>query len=255
VSAKKLKTGLILSSVIFVTNILHAEDRAGVHFENSIGIKMTLIPVGSFIMGSPFDEKGRQEDEFPHPVTISKPFYISVTEITQAQWRAMAGPDKSYFKGDSLPMEKVSWQEAQAFCQKLSQKEGKIYRLPTEAEWEYACRVPSSSSTTDALPLDEMGWYAENSNESTHIVAGKKANGWGLFDMLGNVAEWCADYYSAEYPTDTTLDPQGPAQGTYRVMRGGSWASFPNGCRCAGRSDAPGSYQLKQTGFRVVLEK
>lgn len=220
---------------------------------NSLAMKLALIPAGSFTMGSSPDEPNRQADESSHQVVITRPFYIGATEVTQRQWRLLDGLDKSYFKGDSLPVEKVSWQEASAFCQKLSRQEGRTYRLPTEAEWEYACRAGSALNWVDENQLAEQAWYSANSDEMTHAVAMKKANTWGLFDMLGNVAEWCADFYMAEYPSAVSY-PQGPISASYRVIRGGSWSSFAAACRCASRSDAPASYQLKQTGFRVVME-
>jgi formylglycine-generating enzyme required for sulfatase activity len=232
---------------------LYAADPAPL-IENSLRMKLVLIPAGSFIMGSSFEEAGRQEDESPHQVTLTSPFYLSTTEVTQAQWLAVMASDKSFFKGAALPMEKVSWQDAVLFCQKLSEKEARHYRLPTEAEWEYACRAGSLSATPMEMPLGDIAWYSENANESTHPVGSKKANSWGLYDMLGNVAEWVADYYEAQYPNAAVTNPKGPEKGMYRVMRGGSWSAFPMACRCAARSDAPAAYQLKQTGFRVLLE-
>jgi formylglycine-generating enzyme required for sulfatase activity len=222
--------------------------------ENSLGMKLVLIPAGSFVMGSPFEEAGRQEDESPHQVTLTASFYLSSTEVTQAQWLAMMSNDRSFFKGAQLPMEKVSWQDAVLFCQKLSEKEGRRYRLPTEAEWEYACRAGILSATATDVPLSDIAWYSDNADESTHPVALKKPNSRGLYDMLGNVAEWVADYYEAQYSNAPVTDPKGPERGTYRVMRGGSWSAFAMACRCAARSDAPAAYQLKQTGFRVLLE-
>lgn len=229
-----------------------AQQPSAACIENSLGIRFILVPAGSFTMGSLYEQVPRQEDERPHSVTIRKSFYLSETEITQRQWTALLGTTKSFFKGDSLPVERVSWNEAVAFCAALSQKEGKEYRLPTEAEWEYACRAAADTAAGD--PLDECAWYNRNSGGATHRVAGQKPNRLGLFDMLGNVAEWCSDYYQADYPEGPVIDPQGPEQGTYRVMRGGSWASSAPACRAAGRSDAPPGYQLKQTGFRVLLQ-
>ncbi len=249
----KKTTGLkdIMKHILFLSLWAAAVTaQTGTVITNSIDMKLVLLPAGTFTMGSNPDDILHQADEILHTVIISKPFYISLTEVTQQQWRCLGFNDKSFFKGDSLPVEKVSWQEAVAFCQKLSQKEGKTYRLPTEAEWEYAC-CAGSGQASEALA--DHAWFYDNSDEQTHPIAQKKANNWGLFDMLGNVAEWCADYYAAEYPAIAS-DPQGPATGTYRVMRGGSWSSFAPACRCAGRSDAPPAYQLKQTGFRIVLQ-
>ncbi|HPN34778.1 MAG TPA: SUMF1/EgtB/PvdO family nonheme iron enzyme [bacterium] len=252
-----MKDGMIIRMArwapsFLLAAIVYAQQPPAACIENSLGIRLLFIPAGSFIMGSPYEQTPRQEDERPHRVIISKPFYLSETEITQQQWTALLGADKSFFDGDSLPVERVSWNEAVAFCAALSQKEGKEYRLPTEAEWEYACRAAGDSASGE--PLDECAWYNRNSEETTHRVAGRKPNRLGLFDMLGNVAEWCRDYYEADYPDGPVIDPQGPEQGAYRVMRGGSWASSARACRPASRSDAPPGYQLKQTGFRILLE-
>jgi formylglycine-generating enzyme required for sulfatase activity len=240
-------------SFLIMAGALHAADPATM-VENSLGMKLVLIPAGTFNMGSPFEAAGRQDDESPHKVTISVPFYLGATEVTQAQWLALMGSDKSFFKGAQWPMEKVSWQDANLFCQKLSEKETRPYRLPTEAEWEYACRGAGPSATSMEIPLAEIAWYSDNAEETTRPVGMKKPNGWGLYDMLGNVAEWVADFYESQYPNGDITDPKGPEKATYRVMRGGSWSAFPMACRCAARSDAPGAYQLKQTGFRVLLE-
>jgi formylglycine-generating enzyme required for sulfatase activity len=230
------------------------EPEAGSVIVNSIGMKLAYIPAGAFDMGSPPDEKGRQDDEFQHRVKLTSPFRIGVTEVTQAQWRAVMGSVRSHFNGDKLPVEKVSWNNAVAFCQKLSEKEGKIYRLPTEAEWEYACRAGATGQFSGTGTVDEMAWYEANSEERTHQVAAKKPNAWGLYDVHGNVSEWCSGYYKPDYPEGAVTDPAGPTEGKYRVIRGGSWGYFPRSSRCAARSSSPASYQLKQTGFRVVME-
>lgn len=221
---------------------------------NSVGMGLVYIPAGSFGMGSPFDEPGRQEDEFPHQVTLSRPFYMGATEVTQAQWQAVMGRNPSNFQGDDRPVEKVSWRDAAAFCRKLSELEDRTYRLPTEAEWEYACRAGSQARYGGGGRLEDLGWYSDNSGGTTHTVGTRTANAWRLFDMHGNVSEWCGDYYDPDYPEKEVADPVGPDQGTYRVIRGGSWGYFARACRCAARSSAPASYQLVQTGFRVVLE-
>jgi len=221
---------------------------------NSIGMKLAYIPADEFEMGSPLDEQGRQEDEFLHRVKLTKPFFIGVTEVTQSQWEAVMGYNRSNFRGEDLPVEKVSWRDAAAFCEKLSEKEGKRYRLPTEAEWEYACRAGARGAFGGIGNIDDMGWYEANSEKRTHPVATKQANAWGLYDMHGNVSEWCSDIYGADYPVVAVVDPAGPTEGTYRVIRGGAWSTFGRGCRCAARNSAPVSYQLKQTGFRVVME-
>jgi formylglycine-generating enzyme required for sulfatase activity len=221
---------------------------------NSIGMKLVYIPAGEFVMGSPINEAGRQGDEMQHAVKLTRPLRIGATEVTQAQWKAVMGVNRSNFAGDDLPAEKLSWKEAEAFCKKLSEKEGVVYRLPTEAEWEYACRAGATGAFSGTGNIDDMGWYASNSEARTHPVGTKKPNGWGLYDMHGNVSEWCSDIYGADYPEGPVADPAGPTEGKYRVIRGGSWNYFAAGCRCAARSSAPASYQFRHTGFRVVME-
>ena len=221
---------------------------------NSIGMKLAYIPAGVFEMGSPLEESGRQEDEFRHVVKLSRAFRIGVTEVTQSQWEVVMGHNRSNFKEADLPVEKVSWRDAVAFCEKLSEMEKRVYRLATEAEGEYACRGSATGSFSGTGNLDDMGWYADNSDERTHAVGTRSANAWGLYDMHGNVSEWCRDRYSPDYPEVGVLDPVGADEGNYRVVRGGSWSYFARSCRCAARSSFPVSYQLKQTGFRVVME-
>jgi formylglycine-generating enzyme required for sulfatase activity len=205
-------------------------------------------------MGSPPDEKGREGEEALHRVKISKSFRMSVTEITQAQWRAVMGQRRGNFAGDDLPVEGVGWQDAVAFCEKLSALGKKKCRLPSEAEWEYACRAGSRERFSGTASLAELAWYDDNSDAQPHPVAQKKPNAWGLYDMHGNVAEWCADFYAAPYADKASTDPSGPAQGSSRVVRGGSWSSFERGCRCASRGNANPAHQMKTVGFRVVRE-
>jgi formylglycine-generating enzyme required for sulfatase activity len=218
------------------------------------GIKFAFIPAGEFDMGSPADEKGREEEETKHRVKISKPFRMSTTEITQAQWKALMGQRRGEFDGENLPVESATWKDAVAFCEKLSQVEGKKCRLPTEAEWEYACRAGATGRFSGGEKLDELAWYDDNAEEKTHPVASKKPNAWGLYDMHGNVAEWCADFYVSPYAAQNATDPTGPAQGTGRVIRGGSWSSFERGCRSASRSSANPAHQPKTVGVRVLME-
>ena len=247
----------IVITALIVLNItgIYADDKTGNIIENSLNMRLVRISAGEFIMGSPVDEKGHQEDEFQHKVIFTDPFYIGITEVTQAQWKSVMGTNRSNFKGDDLPAEKLSWKEALLFCRKLSELEGRTYRLPTEAEWEYACRGGSSGPYADSSNNpDQIAWYSNNSGNNTHPVGQMKPNAWGIYDMHGNVSEWCQDYYIPEYPDEEAVDQPGPGEGKYRVIRGGAWDSFPVGCRSSARSSAPASYQFKQTGFRVVLE-
>jgi formylglycine-generating enzyme required for sulfatase activity len=216
--------------------------------ENSIGMQLVFITAGSFTMGSPYENEMRQDDEKPHNVIIERGFYMSATEVTQAQWTAVMGHNKSFHKGDSLPAEKMSWKEAVVFCEKLSEREGKTYRLPTEAKWEYACRAGEESPSMDQL--GDTAWYAMNSGGRTQPVAQKQPNAWGLYDLLGNISEWCADGYVADYAADADTI----AQSRSKVIRGGAFDSFPPACRAAARTSGPAAYKYAQTGFRVVLE-
>jgi formylglycine-generating enzyme required for sulfatase activity len=213
------------------------------------GVLMKLVRIrpGKFMMGEGNDQ---------HEVTISKPFYVGVTEVTQAQYEAVMGTNPSKFKGATNPVETVSWNDATEFCKKLSEKTRQAVRLPTEAEWEYACRagIKTGFSFGDADDgLGDYAWYNANSGGTTHPVAKKKPNAWGLYDMHGNVWEWCADW-CGDYPKGAVTDPQGPASGSYRVLRGGAWITDPDICRSAlRRNDISPGGRYFDFGFRVVV--
>jgi len=221
---------------------------------------MVEIPGGAFLMGSPDNEADRRGNEGPqHQVTISS-FYMGKYEVTQAQWRAIAllpkvkialNSDPSRFEGDDLPVEQVSWEEAVEFCERLSRETGKTYRLPTEAEWEYACRAGTTGPY--AGNLDSMAWYVGNSGSKTRAVGTKQANGFGLYDMQGNVWEWCMDWYSDNYYNRSpSTDPVGPSTGSVRVNRGGGWYSSAQSCRSAFRSENAPDARYINLGFRLV---
>jgi len=220
---------------------------------NSLGIRMVRMPAGSFRMGSFPGTPLRQEEEFPRRVTLTRAFRIASTEVTQRQWLALMPSNRSQRQGDDLPVTSVSWKEAQEFCLELSHKEGATYRLPTEAEWEYACRAGADLPVGTA-ELGAVAWYADNSEETIHPVRQKRPNAWGLYDMLGNVAEWTLDAYGPYPRVEEEKDPPGPAAGSTRVVRGGAWRSFPPAIRCAARTGTPASYQLPHVGLRVVQE-
>jgi formylglycine-generating enzyme required for sulfatase activity len=235
---------------------------------NSIGMKLVLIPKGTFMMGSPIEEEGAENDEEQHQVTISKDYYLGVTEVTQGQYEKVMGTNPSYFqkrvirKSDSsmYPVEQVSWEDAVEFCKKLSdlpeeKKGGRVYRLPTEAEWEYACRAGSKAAYSfgeNSKTLGDYSWYGDNSGSQTHPVGEKKPNAWGLYDMHGNVWEWCSDWYD-EYPKGAVSDPSGPSEGSIRVIRGGGWDFVAADCRSADRNWFGPSYRFNDFGFRVAL--
>ena len=234
---------------------------------NSIGIKLVLIPKGTFMMGSPESEEGRQEDETQHEVTISKDYYVGVYEVTQSQYEKVMDKNPSHFQGANvgnenadLPVENVSWDDAVEFCKKLSdlpeEKEaGREYRLPTEAEWEYACRAGSKtvySFDDEEGLLPEYGWFKRNSSGRTHTVGLLEPNAWGLYDMHGNVWEYCSDRYG-EYPKGAVSDPTGPKEGSDRVIRGGSRLYEAAICRSARRDRLPPSDRFDDLGFRLAL--
>jgi formylglycine-generating enzyme required for sulfatase activity len=221
------------------------------------------IPAGEFEMGS---AEGNADEQPEHRVTISRDFEMSKLEVTQAQWDAIMltphampttkarveGINPSHFKGPTLPVENVTWTVVQEFIRLLNNRDPKHhYRLPTEAEWEYAAR----GKDIEDLPanLDAFAWYESNAEGKTHPVGEKKPNGWGLYDMHGNVREWVQDWYAPDsYSAEPTTDPQGPAIGSYRVYRGGSWHSAPKYCRTTYRGFDFPSNDDYSVGFRLV---
>ncbi len=225
---------------------------------SSIGMKLVLIPAGKFWMGSPPSDPDAGFEEKPqHRVWISKPFYLGATLVTQEQYERVMDLNPSEFEGDPpRPMETVKLSDAIEFCRRLGEIDGRSYRLPTEAEWEYACRAGTTtrwSFGNDESALGKHAWYASNSGGTTHPVAQKKPNAWGLYDMHGNVWEWCTDWYDGEYyASAASVDPTGPGTGSRRVVRGGSWNGGLQYCRSASRiGGAPGGWS-NNLGFRVV---
>jgi formylglycine-generating enzyme required for sulfatase activity len=252
---------------------------------SGVTLDLMRISAGRFMMGSPLSEGnnratswekwengpvgektviGRSDNEVQHEVTITKPFYMGIHEVTQSQWRAVMGNNPSYFKGDDNPVEKVSWDDAMEFCRKLSSKSGRKVRLPTEAEWEYACRAGTTMAfnTGETISTDQVNYNGNYTygngrkgvyREKTTPVGSFGANAWGLYDMHGNVWEWCSDWHGV-YDLANTKDPQGVSNGTPRVVRGGSWANSPWGCRSAYRFRLEPDLRAIDFGFRVVLD-
>jgi len=231
---------------------------------SAIGMKFVYIQPGTFMMGSPANEPGRDDDEKQHHVTLTKGFYMQTTEVTQGQWTEVMGNNPSKFKncGVDCPVEKVSWNDVQQFINKLNQREGSsTYRLPTEAEWEYSARAGSDTAFAKSgiselkcgydNNLDAMGWYCGNANKKTHAVAQKQPNAWGLYDMHGNVYEWCQDWFG-DYPSGTVTDPTGPSGGSDRVSRGGGWNGDARWCRSASRSKSNPGRGNGVKGFRLL---
>jgi formylglycine-generating enzyme required for sulfatase activity len=217
------------------------------------------IPPGTFVMGTRIGEAGRVPDEIQHTVTLTQGFWFSDHEVTQEEYQMVMGSNPSYFKVDlNRPVEQVSWNDAVLYCQKLTEREraaGRItlqqaYRLPTEAEWEYAARAGTTGARYGEL--DAIGWYANNSGYESRPVRQKTPNTWGLHDMIGNVWEWCSDWYGA-YPTGSVADPTGLGSGSLRVSRGGGFANGSNGLRSAARLSVEPSGRSYLLGFRPAL--
>jgi formylglycine-generating enzyme required for sulfatase activity len=250
-------------------------------------MKLAQIDAGEFLMGTTkdqvellmrlFPDSKREyfDDEQPqHPVQISRPFLLGIYEVTQGQYQAVMGRNPSKFNGsDDLPIESLSWLDAVEFCNKLSERErrtpfyginatevtilgGNGYRLPTEAEWEHTCRAKSTTLypfENDAGKLEEHAWYSPKAQSKTHPVGQKLPNAWGLYDMLGNVSEWCGDGYDEKYYTSSSpVDPLGASGTSRRVIRGGSWYNDPGGCRPASRSRGTPEGRYSFVGFRVA---
>jgi formylglycine-generating enzyme required for sulfatase activity len=263
----RLLITLTMAFTLSIDTVRMAMAQASKEITNSIGMKLVLIPKGTFQMGSPIEE-GADNDEERRQVTISQDYYLGVTEVTQGQYEKVMGTNPSYFqkrvirKSDSsmYPVEQVSWEDVVEFCQKLSElpeekKAGRVYRLPTEAEWEYACRAGSKTAYSfgeSAQSLGDYAWFDGNANGQTHPVGEKKPNAWGLYDMHGNVWEWCSDWY-CENLTGAVSDPTGPREGSHRVGRGGGWSTLAEFCRSAYRFRYCPSFRNADYGFRLAL--
>ncbi|MBO7106988.1 MAG: formylglycine-generating enzyme family protein, partial [Verrucomicrobia bacterium] len=261
-----------LNNVGFRVALTHIRDFT-LSLSEDVSLDMLWIGSGKFTMGSPANELGRDPEEVQHDVYLSG-YWLGKYEVTQAQFEAVMGWNNSYCRGADLPVENISWEYAMEFCARLTARarelgrlpEGYKYTLPTEAQWEYACRAGTTTAfnngtnieTEDQIDgvcpnLDEVGWYyAPNGAMVSHPVGQKIPNAWGLYDMHGNVLEWCSDWYGA-YPTSDVTDPRGPTLGTEHIMRGGAWDRTAMGCRSASRNKGDLNYQYVSVGFRVAL--
>jgi formylglycine-generating enzyme required for sulfatase activity len=294
----QLRLMLMMVTAVFATGLSSTDElmaQSEKEITNSIGMKLVLIPKGTFQMGSPVSEEGHGPNEVQHEVTLSKDFYLGVTEVIQAQYQKIIGENASYFQGDEVqgdssnhPVENVSWDDAVEFCNRLSdlpeeKKAGRVYRLPTEAEWEYACRAGSETAYSfgaSSKSLGDYAWFGNNSGSkeldsdalwakvknnpqeyvdtllsagyATHPVGEKKPNAWGLYDMHGNVFEWCSDWYG-DYPKGAVSDPAGPRVGALRVRCGGGWGGEAASFRSASRRGSLPSDRGYSIGFRVAL--
>jgi len=254
-----------------------APQSGGGSLVNSIGMRLAWVPAGEFAMGSPGSDLAAEPHEQPrHPVRITKPFYLGLYEVTQAEYAEVMGTNPSWFDPSSgargtasgqsgrRPVERVSWEDAQAFCRRLSERPEeraacRVYRLPTEAEWEYACRAGGTGRFGfggDEAAILDHAWVEGNSAAATHPVGQKRPNAWGLYDMHGNVWEWCGDWYEPGYYGQSPVEnPGGPVSGSARVVRGGSFVNAAATCRSAARNFLEPSFQESNgIGFRVVCE-
>ena len=232
-------------------------------YTNSLGMEFVLVEAGEFMMGAvPQDEEAGDDEKPQHMVRITKPFYIGKYPVTQGEWEKVMGNNPSEFQkaGKKAPVETVSWDDCQEFIKKLGKKEGKTYRLPTEAEWEYAARGGGSAGSyvytygDEAGKLGDYAWYDDNSSDTTHPVGQKKPNSIGLYDMMGNVWEWCEDWFNENYYKNSSgADPKGADKGVFRSLRSGSWDGFDRSCRLSYRNISDPDNRFSRYGFRLIL--
>jgi formylglycine-generating enzyme required for sulfatase activity len=232
-------------------------------------MRMVYVEGGTFTMGCTGDQGNECEsDETPNRMTTVGSFYIGMLEVTQSQWEKVMGTSISQQRnkanpewpirgaGPDYPMYYVSWEEAKEFCSRLSRQTGRSYTLPTEAEWEYAARGGNRSEGTKysgGWSIDDVAWYDGNSSNSTHPCGTKRSNALGIYDMSGNVWEWCEDWYASQYLQYDSNNPKGAATGSDRVFRGGGWSRRAKDCRVASRADSTPGSRFKNLGFRVVF--
>ena len=253
---EKRRPQLSLGRLVWVTVLAGGAVMSGMHWRYSV---QAFEQAKAEYAAAKARYDAAKPDEKPgHGVTLTKPFYLSKFTVTQEQYQAVMGSNPSMFKGKDNPVEAVSWDDAQAFCKKLTEQTKQAVRLPTEAEWEFSCRAGTTttyySGDTEA-DLGRVAWYIDNSKNTTHPVGQKEPNKFGLYDMHGNVWQWCQDRYSEDYYGKSEAEnPAGPVQGIYRLLRGGSWYLNPIFCRSANRSRVkPDGGRNLVIGFRIVL--
>jgi formylglycine-generating enzyme required for sulfatase activity len=242
-----------------VSITVQSDDMLTLDLGGGVTLELVRIPAGTFQMGD-LSGTGWSNEQPVHDVTISQPFYLGKYEVTQAQWEAVMGPTSFYFTGDDRPAEFISWDDSQSFCQQVSALTARAARMPTEAEWEYACRAGTATDYSFGDDSSELGlyaWYSGNSTNQTHDVGGKLPNAWGLYDMHGNVWEMCQDWLDS-YDSPAIVDPTGPASGTQRVIRGGSYGSYGDSASELRSSDRNTTSQNMprgaNTGFRLAVD-
>ena len=235
-----------------------SDNTISIPVKDGISIDMARVEAGTFTMGATAEMKELYDDERPtHRVTLTNDYYIGKYEVTQALWQTVMGNNPSKFKGDNLPVEQVKWKDCQKFLSKLNRITGKMFRLPTEAEWEYAARGGNKSrgyQYSGSNNLSDVAWYDNNSGNKTHAVGTKQANELGIYDMSGNVYEWCQDWFG-KYNSSSQVNPTGANSGSDRVFRGGSWISNAGNCRSSYRDYITLGGRDSYLGLRLVLSE
>ena len=241
-----------------LSGVLTNVDNISIPVKYGISIDMVRVEAGTFTMGATAEMKNTEDSEKPtHRVTLTNDYYIGKYEVTQALWQAVMGDDPSYFKGDNLPVEAVTWDDCQEFIGKLNRITGKTFRLPTEAEWEYAARGGNKSrgyQYSGSNNPSNVAWYDDNSGDKTHAVGTKQPNELGLYDMSGNVWEWCQDWYET-YSSSSQVNPTGANSGSCRVVRGVSWYNNARNCRLSLRGSNTPDFRSSNLGLRLVLSE
>lgn len=253
-----LTTNTIASTSSISTGSSLSGNTITIPVKKGISIDMVRVEAGTFTMGATPEMKEPFDWEKPtHQVTLTNDYYIGKYEVTQALWKAVMGNNPSIFKGDNLPVEQVSWDDCQEFIRKLNRITDKTFRLPTEAEWEYAARGGKKSrgyQYSGSNNLSDVAWYADNSGSKTHAIGSKQANELGIYDMTGNVGEWCQDWYG-RYDGSSQVTPTGAASGSNRVRRGGCWFSTARFCRSSFRGGISPGNRYDDLGLRLVLSE
>ena len=223
-----------------------------INLPGGVTMEMIWCEPGEFMMGSKPDEAGRFSDETLHKVTLRKGFWLGKYEVTQEQWLSVMKEERAKFQGEGLPQDSVSWDDCNQFIHRVNEYIGGGARLPTEAEWEYACRAGSDTPFSGGLTVEDVAWYAANSTGLPHKVGSKAPNAWGFYDMHGNLLEWCSDWYYKLFPT-AVVDPKGSVIGSFKVLKGGCWFFFARDCRSAYRLKRDPEIRNCLYGFRLAM--
>jgi len=246
---------LAFAALLRMTSLAGTDRKSGetkvITLPGGATMEMVWCAPGKFPMGSPETERGRFNDETQREVSLTKGFWIGKYEVTQRQWVSVMRTNPSRFKDADAPVDDISWHDCKTFIRKVNAEIGGCARLPTEAEWEYACRAGDIGSIAGTGVLDDMAWYDLNSENQTHPVGGRKPNAWGIYDMHGNVLEWCSDWYSTGAAT-AIADPKGPPSGSFKVLRGGCWFFYERDCRSAYRLKREPNSRNCIYGFRLA---